>query len=189
MPLVKSGPPIDIKPPTGKLGVLTPGMGAVSTTFMAGVEALRRGLSKPIGSLTQMGTIRLGKRTESRTPLIKEFVPLTKLEDIVFGGWDLFPDDAYQAAAKAGVLSKEHLAELKDFLSTIRPMTAVFDQSYVKKLTATHAKTGKSKRDLAEQVIEDIKAFKKKNGCERLVMVWSGSRWSLDSTPALVAAW
>src|SRR3569623_436022 len=170
-----AGKVVDIRPASGKLGILLPGMGAVATTFIAGVEAIRRGLSKPIGSLTQMGTIRLGKRTDGKSPLIKEFVPLTKLEDIVFGGWDLFPDDAYQAAAKAGVLSKEHLTELKDFLSTIKPMTAVFDQTYVKKLTATNAKTGKSKRDLADQVIEDIKNFKKKNNCERLVMAWCGS--------------
>src|SRR5581483_7813905 len=119
---------VDVRPATGKLGILTPGMGAVATTFMAGVEAIRRGISKPIGSLTQMGTIRLGKRTEGRSPLIKEFLPLAKLEDIVFGGWDLFPDDAFQAASKAGVLSREHLTELKDFLSTIKPMTPVFDQ-------------------------------------------------------------
>src|SRR6187402_3057741 len=107
----------DIKPATGKLGILTPGMGAVATTFMAGVEAIRRGISKPIGSLTQMGTIRLGKRTEGRSPLIKEFVPLASLDQIVFGGWDLFPDDAYVAASKAGVLSSEHLAAVKPFLS------------------------------------------------------------------------
>src|SRR6267154_913881 len=113
--------PIDIRPASGKLGILCPGMGAVATTFMAGVEAIRKGRSKPIGSLTQMGTIRLGKRTDGKSPLISEFVPLAKLDDIVFGGWDLFPDDAYQAAAEAGVLSKEHLAELKDFLSTIKP--------------------------------------------------------------------
>jgi myo-inositol-1-phosphate synthase len=176
MSLTKStGKAIDIRPATGKLGILVPGMGAVATTFMAGVEAIRKGISKPIGSLTQMGTIRLGKRTDARTPTIKEFVPLAKLEDIVFGGWDLFPDDAYQAAAKAGVLSKEHLTELKDFLSTIKPMKAVFEQSYVKKLTATHAKTGKNKADLAAQVIDDIKEFKKTNNCDRLVMVWCGS--------------
>ena len=165
----------DIKPATGKLGILTPGMGAVATTFIAGVESIRRGLAKPIGSLTQMGTIRLGKRTDGRSPLIHEFVPLAKLEDVVFGGWDLFPDDAYQAAMKAGVLSKEHLAPLKDFLSSVKPMTPVFDQEYVKKLTATHQKKGKSKADLAEQVIEDIKRFKKDNNCDRLVMVWCGS--------------
>src|SRR5262252_7336296 len=165
----------DIKPATGKLGILTPGMGAVATTFIAGVEAIRRGLAKPIGSLTQMGTIRLGKRTDGRSPLIREFVPLAKLEDIVFGGWDLFPDDAFQAASKAGVLSKEHLAPLKDFLSSVKPMTPVFDQEYVKKLTATHQKKGKNKADLAEQVIEDIKRFKKDNNCDRLVMVWCGS--------------
>jgi myo-inositol-1-phosphate synthase len=150
-------------------------MGAVATTFMAGVEAIRRGKSKPIGSLTQMGTIRLGKRTEGRSPAIKDFVPLAKLEDIVFGGWDLFPDDAYQAASKAGVLSKEHLSEVGDFLSTIKPMASVFDQAYVKKLTATHAKQGKSKADLAEQLVDDIKTFKKTNNCDRLVMVWCGS--------------
>src|SRR5690348_8140305 len=176
MSLTKSaGKTIDIRPATGKLGILTPGMGAVATTFMAGVEAIRRGISKPIGSLTQMGTIRLGKRTEGRSPAIKDFVPLAKLDDVVFGGWDLFPDDAYQAASKAGVLSKEHLAELKDFLSSIKPMTAVFAQEYVKKLTATHAKKGKNKADLAAQVMDDIKEFKKKNNCDRLVMVWCGS--------------
>src|SRR5579862_4613024 len=167
--------PTEIRPATGKLGILCPGMGAVATTFMAGVEAIRKGRSKPIGSLTQMGTIRLGKRTEGKSPLIQEFVPLAKLDDVVFGGWDLFPDDAYVAASKAGVLSKEHLGELKEFLSSIKPMKAVFDQGYVKNLTATHAKTGKSKLDLAEQVIEDIKSFKKTNNCDRLVMVWCGS--------------
>jgi myo-inositol-1-phosphate synthase len=170
-----AGKIVDIRPANGKLGILLPGMGAVATTFMAGVEAIRRGLSKPIGSLTQKGTIRLGKRTDGRSPLISELVPLARLDDIVFGGWDLFPDDAYEAAKEAGVLSKEHLDELKDFLSGIRPMTSVFDQAYVKKLTATHAKKGRSKRDLADQVIDDIKAFKKEKGCDRLVMVWCGS--------------
>jgi myo-inositol-1-phosphate synthase len=179
--------PTEIRPATGKLGILTPGMGAVATTFMAGVEAIRKGRSKPIGSLTQMGTIRLGKRTDNRTPLIQEFVPLAKLDDIVFGGWDLFPDDAYQAASKAGVLSKEHLAELKDFLSAIKPMKPVFDQTYVKKLTATHSKTGKNKMDLAEQVIEDIKRFKKEHNCDRLVMVWCGST-EVYQSPAPVHA-
>jgi myo-inositol-1-phosphate synthase len=175
MPLVKSGPPIDIKPPTGKLGVLTPGMGAVSTTFMAGVEALRRGLAKPIGSLTQTGTVRLGKRTDNRSPLIQEFVPLAKLSDLVFGGWDLFPDDAYQAATKAGVLSREHLEPLKDYLTNLKPMPAVFEQEYVKKLTATHFKKGKSKAELAEQVVADIEGFRKRENCDRLVMIWCGS--------------
>jgi myo-inositol-1-phosphate synthase len=175
MALVKHGPPIDIKPPTGKLGILTPGMGAVATTFMAGVESIRRGIHKPIGSLTQTGTVRLGKRTDNRSPLIQEFVPLTKITDLVFGGWDLFPDDAYQAAAKAGVLSKEHLAEFKDFLSGIRPMTAVFEQEYVKKLHGTHVKTGKSKADLAEQVVADIEGFRKREKVDRVVMVWCGS--------------
>ncbi len=175
MALTKSGSPIDIKPATGRLGVLMPGMGAVATTFMAGVEAIRRGQAKPIGSLTQMGTIRLGKRTDNRSPLIKDFVPLAGLDDLVFGGWDLFPDDAYQAAAKAGVLSSEHLHPLKDFLTAIKPMTPVFEQSYVKKLTATHCKTGKSKMDLAQQVIADIEGFRTQNKCDRLVMVWCGS--------------
>src|SRR5438874_12786717 len=122
-----------IAPAEGKLGILLPGMGAVATTFMAGVEAIRKGLSRPVGSLTQMGTIRLGKRTDNRSPRIDEFVPLARLDDIVFGGWDLFPDDAYQSATKAGVLSKEHLGEVKGFLSALKPMTPVFDQEYVKK--------------------------------------------------------
>src|SRR5262252_828524 len=143
MSLTKStGKPIDIRPATGKLGILLPGMGAVATTFIAGVEAIRRGISKPIGSLTQMGTIRLGKRTDNRSPAISDFVPLAKLQDLVFGGWDLFPDNAYEAATEAGVLSKEHLGEVKEFLTAIKPMPAVFEQAYVKKLTATHAKKG-----------------------------------------------
>jgi myo-inositol-1-phosphate synthase len=174
MPLSQSGK-TDIRPATGKLGILLPGMGAVATTFMAGVEAIRRGISKPIGSLTQMGTIRLGKRTDNRSPAISDFVPLAKLPDLVFGGWDLFPDNAFEAATEAGVLSKEHLSDVKEFLTGIKPMTAVFEQAYVKKLTATHAKKGKSKLDLAEQVMDDIKSFKKQNNCERLVMVWCGS--------------
>jgi myo-inositol-1-phosphate synthase len=142
---------------------------------MAGVEAIRRGQAKPIGSLTQMGTIRLGKRTEGRSPLISEFVPLAKLDDLCFGGWDIFPDSAYEAAKKAGVLHNEHLAAAKSYLEGIRPMQGVFDQEYVKKLHGTHTKKGKSKAELAEQVVADIENFKKTNGCDRLVMVWCGS--------------
>jgi myo-inositol-1-phosphate synthase len=167
--------PVNIAPPKGKLGVLTPGMGAVSTTFMAGVELVRRGESVPVGSLTQMGTIRLGKRTENRVPTLKEFVPLAKLDDLVFGGWDVFPDDAYVAAAKAGVLDAKDLAKAQKFLKNIKPMKAAFDQNYVKNLTGTHVKKGKTKFDLAEQLREDIREFKKKNKLDRLVMVWCGS--------------
>jgi len=180
--------PEKVQKADGKLAVLLPGIGAVSTTLIAGVMLANKGLVKPIGSITQSGTIRLGKRTDARTPLISEFVPLTKLDDIVFGGWDLFPDDAYQAASEAGVLSKEHLDQLKDFLSTIKPMKAVFEQTYVKKLTATHFKTGKNKADLAAQVMDDIKEFKKKNNCDRLVMVWCGSTEVYRSTAPVHAS-
>src|SRR5271154_2794135 len=144
--------PGSIAPPKGKLGVLTPGMGAVSTTFMAGVDLVRRGESLPVGSLTQMGTIRLGKRTEARIPKIKEFVRLAELNDLVFGGWDVFPDDAYQAATKAGVLDSKDLAKAEKFLKTIKPMKAAFDQNFVKNLDGTHVKKGKNKFDLAEQL-------------------------------------
>jgi myo-inositol-1-phosphate synthase len=167
--------PKTIAPPKGKLGVLTPGMGAVSTTFMAGVELVRRGEALPIGSLTQMGTIRLGKRTEGRSPRIKDFIALAKLEDIVFGGWDVFPDDAYEAASKSGVLEPKHLDAVKKFLSGIRPMKAAFDQNYVKNLQGTNVKKGKTKFDLAEQIKDDIQEFRKKSGAQRLVMVWCGS--------------
>jgi myo-inositol-1-phosphate synthase len=167
--------PVAVAPPKGKLGILTPGMGAVSTTFMAGVELVRRGHSVPVGSLTQMGTIRLGKRTDGRTPKIKDFVKLAKLEDLVFGGWDVFPDDAYQAALKAGVLDAKDLSKAEKFLKTIKPMKAVFDQNYVKNLHGTHIKKGKNKFDLAQQLREDIRDFKKKNKCDRLVMVWCAS--------------
>ncbi len=172
MTTVKGRP---IEPAEGKLGILLPGMGAVATTFIAGVEAIRRGLAKPIGSLTQMGTVRLGKRTDNRSPLIKEFVPLADLSDIVFGGWDIYPDSAYEAARKAGVLDHEHLDALKDFLSGIKPWPAAFDPQYVKKLHGENVKKGKSKRDLAEQVSADIERFKKEKGLSRLVMVWCGS--------------
>ena len=167
--------PVTVAPPKGKLGILTPGMGAVSTTFMAGVELVRRGHSVPVGSLTQMGTIRLGKRTDGRTPKIKDFVKLAQLEDLVFGGWDVFPDDAYQAALKAGVLDAKDLSKAEKFLKTIKPMKAVFDQNYVKNLHGTHIKKGKNKFDLAQQLREDIRNFKKKNKCDRLVMVWCAS--------------
>ncbi len=167
--------PVNIAPPKGKLGILTPGMGAVSTTFMAGVELVRRGHSVPVGSLTQLGTIRLGKRTEGRSPKIKDFVKLAKLDDIVFGGWDVFPDNAYQAAVKAGVLDAKDLAKVEKFLSKIKPMKAVFDQHYVKKLDGPHVKKGKNKFDLAQQLREDIRNFKKTNKLDRLVIVWCGS--------------
>ena len=164
-----------IPPATGKLGVLLPGMGAVATTFMAGVEAVRRGIAQPIGSLTQLGHIRLGKRTEDRNPLISDLVPLAKLDDLVFGGWDPIPDNALVAARKAGVLNDKHLDALADFLEQIEPMPAVFDKNYVKKLNGTNVKQGKNKRELAEQLREDIRNFKAKHNCERLVMVWCGS--------------
>ena len=161
--------------PKGKLGVLTVGMGAVATTFMAGVDLVRRKKSAPVGSLTQLGTIRLGKRTEGRAPAIKDFVPLEKLENIVFGGWDIFPVSAYEAAKNAAVLSPEHLAEVKPFLSKIRPMKAAFDQNYVKKLTGTHVKKGRNKYDLAMQIRKDIQDFQKKNKVSRTVVIWCGS--------------
>ena len=165
----------EIAPAKGKLGVLLVGLGAVSTTFIAGVEAIKRGLAEPVGSLTQMGAIRLGKRTENRNPLIKEFVPLADLNDIVFGAWDIFPDSAYEAALTAGVLEKELLAQLKPQLQKLKPMKAVFDQHYVKRLNGTNVKEGKNKFELAEQLIEDMAEFKRKNKCSRLVIVWAAS--------------
>jgi myo-inositol-1-phosphate synthase len=164
-----------IRPAEGKLGILLPGMGAVATTFLAGVEAIRRGIGKPIGSLTQMGTVRLGKRTDDRSPLIKDFVPLARLEDIEFGGWDVYPDSAYEAARKAGVLEASLLEPLKGFLEGLRPWSAAFDPQYVKKLSGTNVKQSKSKRDLAEQVSADIARFRKEKGLSRLAMVWCGS--------------
>ena len=159
----------------GKLGIMIPGMGAVATTFMAGVEAVRKGIAEPIGSLTQMGTIRLGKRTEGRSPKIKKFVPLAELDNLVFTGWDIFEDDAYESAMNAGVLEKDLLNQIKPFLRSIKPRKAVFDRNYVKKLDGKHVKKGKNKRDLAEQLRADIRDFKKKSGADRLVMVWCGS--------------
>ena len=166
---------VDVQPATGKHGILMPGMGAVATTFIAGVMAIRRGLAKPIGSLTQMGTIRLGKRTDNRSPAIGDYVSLSKLPDIEFGGWDIFPDNAYEAALRAGVLEKSLLEQIKPELEAVKPMTAVFEQAYVKKLNGPNVKRGSSKMDLAEQLMEDIRQFKASRGCERLVAVWCGS--------------
>jgi len=151
------------------------GLGAVSTTFIAGVENVRRGLAKPIGSLTQMGTIRLGKRTDKRTPKIKEFVPIADLKDLVFAAWDPIPDDAYTAAKKAGVLDPHHLEPIADFLKSIKPIPAAFDQYYVKRLQGSNVKKGKTKRELAEQLREDMRQFKKSSGVDRLVIVWCAS--------------
>ena len=166
---------MDIRPAKGKLGVLLPGMGAVATTFVAGVMNIRRGLAKPIGSLTQMGTIRLGKRTDNRSPKIQDFVPLADLNDLAFAGWDLFPDNAYEAATKAGVLTRDHLDPIKDELSAVAPYPAVFEQTWVKKLTGPHVKKGASKMELADQLGDDIARFKKEKGLDRMVAIWCGS--------------
>jgi myo-inositol-1-phosphate synthase len=168
-------PPVDIAPARGKVGVLLVGLGAVATTTIAGVFAIRKGLAQPIGSLTQMGTIRLGKRTEGRAPKIKDFVPLADLNDLVFGGWDIFEEDCYAAAKTAGVLDPEQLEQVRGELEAIKPMPAVFDQRYVKRLDGPNVKKGKNKRDLAEQVVADIRAFKQRHGCDRMVMIWTGS--------------
>jgi myo-inositol-1-phosphate synthase len=170
-----SGARSTIRPATGKLGILTPGLGAVATTFIAGVESIRRGLSKPIGSLTQMATIRLGKRTDKRAPLIKEFVPLAELDDLVFGAWDPIADDALTAACKAGVLEQRDIEPLSDFLREIKPMPAVFDNRYVTRIHGENVKRGKTKRDLAEQLRQDIRDFKTKNRLDRVVAVWCAS--------------
>ncbi|MDP9478135.1 MAG: inositol-3-phosphate synthase [Actinomycetota bacterium] len=161
----------DVKEASGKLGVLTQGMGAVATTFFAGAELIKRGLAQPVGSLAQLGTIRLGKRTENRMPRIKDFVPLAGMEDLVFGGWDAFPDDAYEAAAYAGVLKKEHLNAVRDELKEIRPFPAVFDPRHVARIEATHTKGYGSLREASEQVREDIRSFKEQNDLERVVLV------------------
>ena len=166
---------VDIAPAEGKLGILLVGLGAVSTTLVAGVEAIKRGISKPIGSLTQMGTIRLGKRTDARVPKIKDFVPLASLDDIVFGAWDIFSDNAFEAAMNAGVLEKDLLNQVSEQLASLKPMPAVFEQNYVKRLHGENIKTGKTKMELADQLIEDIARFRSENGCDRLVMVWAAS--------------
>jgi myo-inositol-1-phosphate synthase len=167
--------PLQIAPASGKLGVLLVGLGAVSTTTIAGVCAIRKGLAPPIGSLTQMGTIRLGRRSEARVPRIKDFVPLADLHDIVFGGWDIFEEDCYAAARTAGVLEPTQLDQVRSELEAVRPMPAVFDRRYVRRLDGPNVKRGKNKRDLAEQVVADIRSFKEKHRCDRLVMVWCGS--------------
>src|SRR5512144_2771677 len=171
----KNGSGSNIAPAKGKLGILIPGMGAVATTFVAGVEAVRKGLAKPIGSLTQMGTIRLGKRTDGRSPKVKEFVPLAGLNDLVFTGWDIFEDDMHTAAAKAGVLERELLDKVKTRLQSIKPMKAVFDHNYVKKIDGPNVKKGKNKLELAEQLRQDIRDFKKSSGASRLITIWCAS--------------
>jgi myo-inositol-1-phosphate synthase len=165
----------DIAPAQGKLGVMLVGLGAVATTFIAGVENVRRGTALPIGSLTQMGTIRLGKRTERRAPKIKDFVPLADLRDLVFTAWDPIPDDAYTAARKAGVLEAQHLEPIADFLKAITPLPAAFDRNYVKRLNGTNVKHAKTKRDLAEALRQDIRDFRQRSGAQRLVMIWAAS--------------
>src|SRR3954453_21476652 len=167
--------PVEIAPARGNLGILLVGLGAVSTTTIAGVLAIRKGLAKPIGSLTQMGTVRLGKRTEGRSPRINDVVPLAGLDDLVFGGWDIFEDDCYAAAKTAGVLEPALLEQIRPELEKIRPWPAVFDQRYVKRLDGPNVKKGKNKKDLAEQVIADIRRFKADNQLDRMLMVWCGS--------------
>src|SRR5476651_19667 len=165
---------INIQPAEGKLGILIPGLGAVATTIIAGVEAVKKGISKPIGSHTQMGNIRLGKRTENRNPKIKDFVPLAGLNDIVFGGWDVFSDNVYEAAMNAQVLEPGLLFSVKSELEKVVPMKAAFDKNYAKNLTGTHIKTG-TRRELANQLIADIQNFKESNGLNRVVVLWCGS--------------
>ena len=164
-----------IAPAKGKLGILMPGMGAVATTFMAGIEAVKKGLGEPVGSLTQLGTIRLGKRTDNRSPYIRDFVPLATPKQLVFGGWDIFEDNAYEAAAHARVLQPELLSKVKPALSKIKPMKAVFDKNYVKRIDGPNVKTHKTLAAKAEALMDDMKTFQKTNGADRLVMIWCGS--------------
>ncbi len=166
---------VRISPADGKLGILIPGIGAVSTTFIAGVEAVKRGLGIPVGSLTQLATIRLGKRTDNRTPYIRDFVPLAKLDDLVFGGWDIFEDSAYEAASNARVLEPSLLEKVREPLEAIRPMKAVFDPEYVRRINGPNVKQGGSKMDKAEMLMEDIRNFKNSSGADRLVMIWCAS--------------
>ena len=166
---------VRIAPADGKLGILIPGIGAVSTTFMAGVEAVKRGLGHPVGSLTQLSTIRLGKRTDNRTPRIKDFVPLAGLNDLVFGGWDIYDDSAYDAAEHAAVLDKSLLEKVRQPLEAIKPMKAVFDSNYVRRINGPNVKEGGSKMDKAEMLMDDIRKFRESSGASRLVMIWCGS--------------
>jgi len=172
---------ITIKPAQGKLGVLLVGLGAVSTTFVAGVEAAKKNIRQPIGSLTQMGHIRLGKRTENRHPKVKDLVPLADLENLVYGAWDIFPDNGYEAACKAGVIPRDLLDQMKDDLTNLTPMTAVYDKNYCRKLEATHYKKESSKMALAEALIKDIEDFRSKNKCDRLTMIWCASTEAYNS--------
>jgi len=164
-----------VKDANGKLGILIPGLGAVATTLIAGVASINKGFSKPIGSVSQLSRIRLGKRTENRNPLIKDFVPLAKLEDVVFGGWDVYEDNVDEAASNAQVLEQGQLDAVKAELEAIQPMKAVFDRNFVKNLDGTHIKSEKTRRELADAVQRDIREFKEKNGLDRIVLVWCGS--------------
>ena len=165
----------NIAPAEGKLGVLTPGMGAVTTTFIAGVEAIKKELALPIGSLTQMGHVRLGKRTDGRNPFVKDFVPLASIHDLVFGGWDIYDVNCYDSAVNAGVLNREQLDQVKDEMSAIKPMPAVFEHEYVTRIDGPNIKKGENKRELADQLIDDIRRFKEDNALSRAVMIWCGS--------------
>src|SRR5438874_897516 len=177
--------PVEIAQSRGRLGVLLVGLGAVSTTTIAGVIAIRKGFARPIGSLTQMGTVRLGKRTENRSPKISDVVPLSSLDDLVFGAWDIFEDDCYAAARTAGVIEPALLEQVRPELEKIRPWPAVFDRHYVKRLDGPNVKKGKNKKELAEQVADDIRRFKTDNKLDRLVMVWCGStEIFMTETPA-----
>lgn len=177
--------PSTIQTANGKLGVLLVGMGAVATTTIAGVMLARRGAGLPIGSLTQLGTIRLGKRTDRREPKIADLVPLAKLDEIEFGGWDIFPDNAFEAAERAGVLERHHLDAVREELAAIKPMPGVFDQSYLPRLRGTHVKETKSKLDAVEQVRADIRRFKSEKNVERIVVVWCGSTETYQAQSAI----
>jgi len=168
-------PPV-IRPAEGRLGVLCVGLGAVSTTLIAGVELIRRGMAEPVGSLAQLGTVRLGRRDEGRSPLVRDLVPLADLDDLVFGAWDVYPDDAYVSAVNAGVLDvQRHLEPIADALRAVRPMPAAFDPAYVTRLTGTHTKGAIGRRAMLEALRDDIRAFREEHGCDRLVMIWCGS--------------